>query len=75
LAALIFVFGAALAATEREVTIIATFAAVALIVWLIGLVARYVLAAIARAAEQFHIASARQNRILVTKISERDDVD
>jgi hypothetical protein len=31
--------------------------------------------AIARAAEQFHIPPARQNRIVVTKISERDDED
>jgi hypothetical protein len=29
--------------------------------------------AIARAAEQFNITPARQNRIVVTKISERDE--
>jgi hypothetical protein len=29
--------------------------------------------AIARAAEEFHISPARQNRIVVTKISERDE--
>jgi hypothetical protein len=31
--------------------------------------------AIARAAEQFDIAPARQNKIVVTKISERDEED
>jgi hypothetical protein len=75
LAALIFVLGAALAATGREVTIIAVFAALALSVWLIGLAARYVLAAIARAAEQYNIAAARQKRIVVTKIGARGDED
>jgi hypothetical protein len=29
--------------------------------------------AIARAAEQLHIAPVRQNKLVVTKISERDD--
>ena len=31
--------------------------------------------AIARAIELFHIAPGRQNRIIVTKISDRDDED
>jgi hypothetical protein len=29
--------------------------------------------AIARAADEFHIAPARQNKIVVTKISDKDD--